>query len=371
MKCLFVFFLFVVHNSNAQSWGQIKVEKASNEIPWYTSSPRFEDRFRGAGDYTFRYGFSDFYKKKGVKHIQVFDDKGILQYECSIDTSGRAIQEGRQMRRYFFQQKVTQVSKEEYHKAQTYLEDGAAIRIDSIQGYYREYKNRDTNFYYSVNSSIVYLRGDLINERNRYYNEKYFNKDIVYNENSMQFYTLDFYSQFGTNEPPKYFTTKFKTDYDSLKLYKSKHIRNVEGHHYYVAQEKLDASILQTHPFFISTHELPVYEHFVDGSDFTEPVVTNERMWCGNSLHRMQHYDNGRRYGFLENDMGLIDTFYVDFYEIDPNPPKPKKKPESDNNTEGISNVVITQHSYPRRVSTPVRIPKLFFRYEFYTEIKE
>ena len=368
--------MFSLPYSLAQ-WDQISIESATNDYSFYSFSPCFNDLFTKQGDYIIRYGRGDSYKKHSVKSVEILDEQGTVHYACQIDTSGRLIKEGRQLGKVFFETQTIEISKEEYLHIRTYSQHGSVIRIDSIQNYHKEYKNKDTSFYYSVESRVSYWKGHMINSRNRYLNENYWNKEIKRHEGDLNTVIPSFtFNEDGTiSESDVYYHEPFKSDYDSLTLYKTDRIRYASGYHHYVGQNELDPVVIKTHPFFKPSLNQTINEHYVDGASFIEPQFTQERMWCGNSLNYI-NYDNGRRYGYTLNDAGLRDTFYVDFYQIDTSTvTEPKPSFTNKDSMEIVIETVTLGMPYsekqPRRVSTPVRSPKLFYHYTYYAKSEE
>lgn len=359
MKINLVFFILLLSiQLFSQYHEQISVEMTSaNELGYYYSSETFDRRFRIEGEYKFANGLPAFYKSKKVKRIEIYDLDNRLNYECNLDTAGKIIDYGFLMKNYFLKIKTEQLKPEEYYRVIQYFQDGELVKKDSNFNYYKEFKNFDTSFYFSVDSRFQYMRGDLINAQNRYYNERYFNKNVDDKESS-----LGNRGVFSMNlADQKYYTKPFKADYDSLKLYLTEHILYAEGFHHYDGKKKLEWSDVQDHHFFRQSKDKSINDYYVDGAEFNEPVFTQERMWCGNSLNRSR-YDDGNRFFYGKNAVGLQDTLYVDHYPIDPNPEPPVAK---DSSTQAI---LYANDQQPARLSTPIRTPKLYFKYEYFPE---
>ena len=369
-KTIVLFFLILISTSG-YAWyhDQISISPKSTDIynGMYAFSKTYNDQFNQEASYQYTVGRTEIYKAHKVKEVKIFDLEKNLVFYCKLDTAGRVIEQGQQLKSYFVVNHTIQVDKYNYITVVKYFKDNWIIKIDSTLGYYQDYKNGDTNLYYSRQTRINYLLGSVVNERNDYYNEKYYNKTVVINPNSPVL-SVQFYGYLG---PEKYFEKKFKTDYYSGKLYRVNHIISTAGYHHYAGQTELNYDIINWHPFFKDASINDQQEFYLDGIAFNEPRMTYERMWCGNSMNRPYYSDNGVKYRYTKNSNGLYENYYRAYYPKDTSaiPIKvEQKKPKKD--TLSVLNILpspqYNRAVYVRRLKEPIKTKLFTFSYTYF-----
>ena len=158
--------------------------------------------------------------------------------------------------------------------------------------------------------------GKVINEQNRYYNDKYYNKALrISNPLFMQMPDSinRSVSSFNPQLPHIYLRKLLRTDYDSLKWYCSEEVALDGNLNCYLQSSKRNVpeDSLKGHPFLKHYKTNQIHRYNVEGAGFNEPVNYNPDD-IENS-HGMD-YDDGMVYGYTSNAAGLHDTYYVDYY---------------------------------------------------------
>ena len=350
---------------------QIEIIKKSNELysGSFAYSKIYNDQFSEGGPYSFKVGNTGIYKNRKVKKVRVHNTEGELMFYCLLDSNGKVFEKGWQGQNYFVIYEIYQYDIYNYTTVTKYFKNNWLMKLDSVSGYYQDYKNADTSLYYSRTNRTHYLLGEIMNERNAYYNEKFFDKKIEADPNNLAISPL-----LMLPLKQKYYSKKFKTDYQEGKLYKNSHAIYTTGFHHYNRQTELNRDIINWHPFFKDVSKSDVNEFYVDGANFTEPRKTYERMYCGYSLNRNRYRsDNGVSYRYCKRADGLYDYYYLNYYAEDTTKIPTKKIGneaviDTVYNSLSVKVIESSQHKYIRRVTVPETTELFRFSYDFYVD---
>lgn len=376
MKLYFkLFLLFTVPLSGSSQ--ELEIGNNNNYIPGgYYLSYTFNQRYSFNDYFKFYLGSTGYYKLKNVKKMEVYDASGkTLFYLLELDTAGKILRTGQLGNQYFTTVEYIIGKSSEQASIVRCYQGNELMRADT--NYYKEYhyKNTDTLISFSRRTYVTYKKGELINEQNAYYNENYLNKEITINNPILTTcLTYDKRGKLISEKPDNiYLKKKLKTDYDTSLLYKCRIQIYDEG--FYAMSDSGRNEILfeniAKHPFAKKWRSEDKKDCFTDGECFDEPSSLLQSMWCGNSMYRYHESINAFSYGYTQNENGLHENYFTDFYPLDTNKVVP---PPVDSLARANSAIVFMQnpgfYSTPRRMSTPVRTINYIFKYEYFEKPK-
>jgi hypothetical protein len=306
------------------------------------------------------------YKLKKVSKVELYDSNNQLCWMAELDTAGKITRSGIRGYYYFIVTGSYVNPDNSYTSVVQYFDHQKLVRLDTIISASFSYTNADTSMHFSRRTHKIYKRGELINEQNEYYNEKYLNKPVVIDRSS-PFANIIYYGE-DPNQPKVYLDKKLKHNYDSAKLYWCQD--HIFDHDFYATSGSGHADIhpekLKKHPFGKKYMSKDQKKYFVDGEAFEEPSEYQEAMRCGSYYYHMEHRDDGVVYGYTRNEKGLQDNFYSDYYPVDTSKVA-EAVPETSAGTKLVA-VTIDGYGVPlqRRLPTPVRTVLYTFKYEYF-----
>lgn len=364
--------LFFPFYGNTQEL-EIGINNYSN--PGYYSTYTFNKRYNPIEYTQFSLHSTAYYALKNVKKMEVYDHTGsTLYFLLELDSLGKTVRSGTKSNHYFT---VVENFTDEKNGSGTickYFEKENLMRIDT--NFYKEftYKNADTSISFGRRTYITYKKGALINEQNDYYNETYLNKEVIIN-NSFEI-NIQVYDKKGNLVSEKqdniYLKKKLKTDYDTSTLYLCK--TEVYDDGFYATSDSGRNEILfekiTKHPYAKQWRKNDKKDCFTDGECFHEPSSLMQSMWCGSAMYRQNEYYSSHNYGYTQNENGLHENFFTDYF-----PPDTSKVIPQPVDSIALTNSVLTISPYPfqnyqRRMSTPIRTINYVFRYEYFEKPK-
>jgi hypothetical protein len=332
----------------------------------YVTSHKFEDEFDYRTNVSFTTAKPNKYVAEKVKTVELYNFKNQLFYRCELDKKGKVVKTGIQGQKYFITNKTVDLNKSHRISEIGYYKNDLLMRLDTVIFYVHTYMSGDTVFTYHERRTISYMRGQLINEKNRYLNGRYLNKKIEISDGP----NLVIPSANGKKEKSKVYLKKaFKTNFDSLSILLTKDVRYFSSPFHQLGGQDLTWESVQSHAFFYLLNQQSIEFYPVEGADFNEPLQYQERMWCGSSDYDRQHYNDGRSYRYSRLENGLYDTYSLYYYPVDPNPPKKEPRPKDSTAVDegGLSpQIEEIIDTGPRRLSTPEISAIYHYKYTFY-----
>ncbi|MFT5780290.1 MAG: hypothetical protein ACI837_003251, partial [Crocinitomicaceae bacterium] len=299
-----------------------------------------------------------------------------------FDRTGKVIKTGLRTNRFYIFTESIVYAPHVNATVKTYYENDQIVRVDTVISIQHRYEHMDTTIRYQKRNHSSYYAGSLLNEKNTYLNENYLGMPII---NLM---TPCIFSIGGLNdpdyvyEPPNYFDSPLRTDYDSNTLYLIETKSDISDFYATTNYDREEINIdeqpeLREHPFVKGMNSYSSNNYCIEeGTCMNEPIHMHERMWCGSSMYSDNYeYFASTKYGYEVREDGLYDSFHLDFYAADTAKYEP---PPRDTTLKLIATTPASlfamdplytyNQSRIRRVSTPKRTPLYSFKYVFYAE---
>ncbi|MFN0031883.1 MAG: hypothetical protein ACKVOR_06970, partial [Flavobacteriales bacterium] len=168
-------------------------------------------------------------------------------------------------------------------------------------------------------------------------------------------------------------------DYDSLSMFLCMRHSTANSLYAYthdsVANDYTDIPLetLVDHPFVRAYNQHEKKECPSEGECFEEPLDYVENDYYGHGHYEeWDYYDDGITYGYTNNDRGLYETYYSDFYAVDTTQAaraySDSVNVARDSQPEPMAVQVIRYNHSPfvKRVEVPVRSVIYRYRYEYF-----
>lgn len=364
--------LLFCFSASGQSWRKTPQIQIVDKNPFgnyggYFPAHTFERKFDKRAGLEFTQPDQEKYRKAKVKTVSLYNTSGTLFYRCELDALGQVVETGILGRNYFITRKVVQINPSYQITKTGYYKEDQLMKLDSVIIFVHKYEVGDTILTYHEKRIVTYMMGSLVNEKNDYLNERYLNKKIE-TPDSDQFLVVE--PEDKKDRKKVYLKKELRTDYDSLAFINVKDVRYFNSAYHKVGDVELNWEDVSSHPFFELVNQKMIENCLVDGACFEEPMFPGRRndMICGYGEYQRRHYNDGKSYGYTKRPDGLFDTYYLDYYPVDPNPPKQEEKAVDTSNVDEIIIIEpeMLRDAGPRRLSTPERSIIYEYRYTFF-----
>lgn len=206
-----------------------------------------------------------YYENQNIFCVMEFDSNGTL--------SGKGYQE-----RYYFSEKRWRTEGTKNIEMISWYRDTLLMRSDMLVWETMNYHQADTDMVYTKSHLCIYLRGELLNERNDYYNRSY--REII--------------------------DQNFERNYDPLQLYfaSDRHYTGELKATAFNGKINLDTTYLSSVSFYKDFCAAHQFKAFVEGEDFIEPA-SHPPLRCGNETPPAE-----LRMRETYNKAGLLEAVY-------------------------------------------------------------
>lgn len=302
---------------------QLEFPKWGSEpsVRYYTES--FNKRYSNPYTNHITLKSTAFYKEHKVKKILIYTAGGKLSYLFELDTAGNIIRQGYPYH-YFTVYSSGRLNEETSAYSYAYYQDSILVRTDTIFNKIISYKHGDTAMAYKQVRTKVYKIGFLINEQNRYYNDRFYKKH--FKESGIipvTYYVKTLGIRHRSRRGLIYIKNKLTCNYDSMKLYfgsETYYNSNFNAHTEITKKDIDSQKDLHGHPFYNRYQVSEKNSYKIQGEDFNEPIVTTEASYCGNHYYYQQrrieeqkHYSSEIKF----NQKGLYESYYQLYYPED------------------------------------------------------
>lgn len=358
---------------------QLEFPKWGSEpsVRYYTES--FKKRYNNPYTNHITIKSTALYKEHKVKKILIYTADDKLSYLFELDTAGNVIRQGYPYH-YFTVYATSRLNEEASTYSYAYYQDSILVRTDTIFNKIISYKNVDTAMAYKQVQTKVYKIGFLINEQNRYYNDKFYKKH--FKESGIlpvTYYVKTLGIRHRSRRGLIYLKNKLTCNYDSMKLFSCSETYYNSNFNAHAENTKKNIDLqkdLPRHSFYLSYQVSEKNTYKIQGEDFNEPIVTTEASYCGNHYYYQQrrieeqkHYSSEIKF----NQKGLYESYYQLYYPEDTSDAAKeivKKQQESFEGAKKNGTPVLTldygdQMKYPRS-EIPLKTLIWKIRYEYF-----
>ncbi len=237
------------------------------------SAPSFNDRYQTYRDYSIKLKDTAFFYEKGIKRINVLDRTGTVYRYFELDSNGRAFKVGMKGRNYYLE--ITEnhpndSTKQIIHQYRN-IKTNDVERIDSFVYIARSRVINDSLIQYTDHYHQTTKSGHLINLQNKHYNAKIkYKRTPKFLKSNYKMYKLSRAYQ-------KAWPSKFKTNYDSLTLYRCSVTESVYGPHFVEPQIQYLSSDHPTYKKLVTSNT----SYSLKSEKYKEPYKRIDPMTCG------------------------------------------------------------------------------------------